>query len=67
VEGCQRVDAAVERFVSFAGGLEPVAYGMAAHEARADLLACELVEKFLLVGGREMAAPARWRGILKFG
>ena len=57
----ERVDAAVERFVSFAGGLEPVAHGMAAHEARADLLAGELIEKLLLIGDREMAVarPAR--------
>ena len=47
------VDAAVERFVSFAGRLEPVAHGMAAHEARAHLLAGELIEKFLLIGDRK--------------
>jgi hypothetical protein len=28
---------------------------MAAHEARADLLARKLIEKFLLIGDREMA------------
>ena len=62
----QRVDAPVERFVSFAGGFEPIAHRMAAHEARAHLLAGELVEKFLLIGDREMATPAEERGIPKF-
>ena len=38
---------------------------MAAHEARAHLLAEELVEKFLLVGDREMAV-ARPEGGVKF-
>ena len=53
----QGVDAEVERLVSLARRFEPVAHGMAAHEARADLLAGELVEKFLLVGDREIAVP----------
>jgi hypothetical protein len=34
-----RVDAAVERFVSFPGRLEPMVHGVAAHEARANCLA----------------------------
>jgi hypothetical protein len=33
---------------------------MAAHEARADLLAGQLVEEFLLIGDREMAVA--WSG-----
>lgn len=35
----ESVDAAVEGFVAFAGRPEPVPQGLAAHEARADLLA----------------------------
>jgi hypothetical protein len=49
------VDAAVEGLVSHSRGLEPVAHGVTAHEARADFLARLLVEKFLLIGDREMA------------
>ena len=45
----ERVDAVGERFVSLAGGLEPVAHGVAADEACAGLLARELLEKFLLI------------------
>jgi hypothetical protein len=56
------VDPAVEGLVSFAGRLEPIAHGMAAHEAGADFLAGELVEKFLLVGDREMTV-ARSGGV----
>ena len=39
VQRGQGVDAAVEGFVSLAGRLEPLTHGMAAHEARAHLLA----------------------------
>jgi len=53
VERGERVDAAGERLVSFLGGLEAVAHRMAANEARADLLARQLVEKFLLIGDRK--------------
>jgi hypothetical protein len=53
VQRGQRVDAAVERFVSFPGRFEPVADGMAAHEAGAHLLDGDLVEKLLLVGDSE--------------
>ena len=63
----ERVDAAVERFVSFTGGLKPIPHGVAAHEARADLLAGELVEKFLLIGDREIVVARPGRGIFKFG
>jgi hypothetical protein len=56
VQRCERVDAAVECFVSFARGLEPIAHRMAAHEARADLFTRELVEKFLLIGDRKNTA-----------
>jgi hypothetical protein len=35
---------------------------MAAHEARADLLAGQLIEVFLLVGDREMAVAQAGRG-----
>jgi hypothetical protein len=61
----ERIDAAVERFVSFARRFEPVAHGVAAHEARSDFLAGEVVEKPLLIGDWEMAvAWPRWRGFL---
>jgi hypothetical protein len=55
--GMQRgecVDAAVERLVSYAARLEPLADGMAGHEARAHLPDRELVEVFLLIAGRKM-------------
>jgi hypothetical protein len=39
VQRGERVDAEDERFVSLARRFEPVAHGMAAYEARADLLA----------------------------
>jgi hypothetical protein len=50
-----RVDAAVERLVSLARRLVPIPHRVPAHEPRAHLLARQLVEKFLLVGDREMA------------
>jgi hypothetical protein len=50
VQSRECVDAAVQRFVSFPGGLEPVAHGIAADESGADLLAGELIEEFLLIG-----------------
>jgi hypothetical protein len=66
VQRRQRVNAAVEGLVSFVRRLEPIAHGVAAHEARANFLAGELVEKFLLISDREMtvARPIRrliWR------
>jgi hypothetical protein len=44
VQGRDRVDAAAEGLVSLPGGLEPIAHGMAADEARADLLGRELLK-----------------------
>jgi hypothetical protein len=41
IERGERIDAAVKRFIANARGLEPIANGMAAHEARANLLACK--------------------------
>ena len=60
VQRCQRVYAAVERLVFLPRRLEPVAHRIAAHEARADLFARELVGKFLLNGPLENDSnPAR--------
>jgi len=40
---------------------------MAAHEARADFLARELIEKFLLIGDREMRVARLGRGHFQLG